>query len=113
MSLHGGRAVEDEGPRSPAWSRGLRKVMATGWASFLTACIASVLFFAVFDPARLADAADWPLELSRMGGYALLFFFFWAIGIAAGGTTLVLMRRDGRDGRDGPEGAPGTTTDRD
>jgi hypothetical protein len=107
MSLHGGRSAGDISHQSPAWSRGLRKVMATGWASFLTACIASVLFFAVFDPARLAEAADWPLELSRMGGYALLFFFFWAIGIAAASTTLVLMRRDRR------EGAPGTTTDRD
>lgn len=110
MSLHGGRSAEDISHQSPTWSRGLRKVMATGWASFLTACIASVLFFAVFDPARLAEAADWPLELSRMGGYALLFFFFWAIGIAAASTTLVLMRRNGRGGR---EGAPGTTTDRD
>ncbi|WP_405231492.1 hypothetical protein [Lentisalinibacter salinarum] len=81
--------------------------MSTGWASFLTACIASVLFFAVFDPARLAEAADWPLEFSRMGGYALLFFFFWAIGIGAAGITLVLMRRDRGDG------AHGTTTDRD
>lgn len=107
MSLHGGRAAEEDSARSPTWSRGLRKIMATGWASFLTACIASVLFFAVFDPARLAEAADWPLALSRMGGYALLFFFFWAIGIAAASTTLVLMRRNRR------EGAPGTTTDRD
>lgn len=107
MSLHGGRAAQEDTPRPPAWSRGLRKVMSTGWASFLTACIASVLFFAVFDPARLAEAADWPLELSRMGGYALLFFFFWAIGIGAASITLVLMRRDRRDG------AHGTTTDRD
>lgn len=106
MSLHGGRAAAEETARSPGWSRGLRKIMSTGWASFLTACIASVLFFAVFDPARLAEAADWPLKLSRMGGYALLFFFFWAIGIGAAGITLVLMRRDRRDG------ARGTTTDR-
>ncbi len=107
MSLHGGRAAEQDTPRPPAWSRGLRQIMATGWASFLTACIASVLFFAVFDPARLAEAADWPLELSRMGGYALLFFFFWMIGIGAAGTALILMRHDHDDG------ARGTSTDKD
>jgi hypothetical protein len=107
MSLHGGRATGPDTHQSPAWSRGLRKIMSTGWASFLTACIASVLFFAVFDPARLARASDWPLELSRMGGYALLFFFFWAIGIGAASMTLVLMRREHR-GR-----SPEPTTDRD
>ncbi|HKK22263.1 MAG TPA: hypothetical protein VJ947_01145 [Pseudohaliea sp.] len=107
MSLHGGRATGPDTPQSPPWSRRLRKIMATGWASFLTACVASVLFFAVFDPARLAEAADWPLELSRMGGYALLFFFFWAIGVGAASMTLVLMRRE-RRGR-----PPEPTTDKD
>jgi hypothetical protein len=94
MNLPEGRTANQDRPQSVTWSRGLRKVMSVGWTSFLTACIASVLFFAVFDPARLADAADWPLELSRMGGYAALFFFFWAIGIGAASTTLLLMRRD-------------------
>lgn len=92
MSLHGGKGTTQELSQSPRWSRRLRKIMATGWASFLTACIASVFFFAVFDPARIVEAADWPLELSRMGGYALLFFFFWLVGIAAAATTLILMR---------------------
>lgn len=103
MSLHGGRQLEqDIPPQSPAWGRGLRKVMSAGWASFLTACLASLLFFAVFDPARLGEAADWQLGLSRMGGYALLFFFFWLIGIGAASMTLVLMRRERRHTGHGP-----------
>ena len=95
MSLYGGKAAPtatEATGQSPRWSRRLRKIMATGWASFLTACVASLMFFAVFDPARIGEAADWPLELSRMGGYALLFFFFWLIGMGAASTTLVLMR---------------------
>ena len=97
MTLPEGRAADRDRPQSATWSRGLRKIMSVGWTSFLTACIASVLFFAVFDPARISAAADWPLDLSRMGGYAAFFFFFWAIGIAAASTTLMLMRRDPKD----------------
>ena len=48
------------------------------WPSFLGACVASVLFFAVVDPAMLRDAGPRLFAgLERDAGYALGFLFFW------------------------------------
>lgn len=60
-----------------------RVLMVSLWASFLAACGASLVFFALFDPVLLNDASDHRLELTRPAGYALGFFFFWAIGAVA------------------------------
>lgn len=72
------------------------------WCSFLAACLASLFFFGMFDPATLADDAQPPRWLAnRMTGYGVLFFFFWAVSVVAAGLTVYLIdtahasRRDG------------------
>ena len=49
------------------------------WVSFLFAGIATVLFFATFDPAALAQVATFPMELDRPTGYSVGFFLFWLL----------------------------------
>lgn len=74
--------------------RTIRNVVVL-WASFLPATVATMLFFAAFDPAELALSATFPIEMSRMAGYALGFAFFWALAAAAAWLTALLLRRDG------------------
>ncbi len=76
-------SVNDDDRPAP-WSRLRQDVGAVVWSSFLAACLATMLFFAAFDPLLLAndDAPPWWLE-SRMTGYGIGFFslgagWFWA-----------------------------------
>ena len=67
---------------------------ATLWPSLLAACLASLLFFAAVDPLLLRDAGPQLFDgLSREGGYALGFFFFWFIAACASALSLYLARR--------------------
>lgn len=71
-------------------------VGAVLWSSFLAACLASLFFFARFDPRLLLEDALPPTWLAdRQMAYTIGFFFFWAIGAVASGLTLWLrgMRR--------------------
>jgi hypothetical protein len=52
------------------------------WVSFLWAGIATILFFATFDPAELAMIATFPMELTRSSGYSAGFLLFWVLLIA-------------------------------
>jgi len=61
------------------------------WPSFLAACLASVLFFAAVDPLLLRGAGPQMFaQLSRESGYALGFFFFWAMGALSSLLSLLL-----------------------
>jgi len=60
-------------------TRRQRDVFVIGWCSFLSAAVATMLFFAFVDPLALADITEPPLPVDRMGGYALGFFFFWVL----------------------------------
>jgi len=63
------------------------------WPSFLAACAASLLFFAAVDPALLRNAGPRLFaSLDREGGYALGFFFFWAVGAIASTLSVYLIR---------------------
>ncbi len=63
------------------------------WTSFLSASVASVLGFAAVDPQLLRDAGPRIFDnLNREAGYALGFFFFWAIGALASGLTVFMVR---------------------
>jgi hypothetical protein len=59
-----------------------------GWSSFLGASLATLLFFAAFDPVTLAGTATFPTRLSPLAGYTLGFFFFWGL---AGGTAMLAV----------------------
>jgi len=70
-------------------SRG-RLFFTVMWCSFLAACVATMVFFAIVDPAPFAGAptAD---GSSRMTLYSLGFFFFWAICAGAAALTAFML----------------------
>ena len=74
------------------WSRLQRDVATTLWCSFLVSAAATMLFFAFVDPAAISFATTPPLEVSRMTGYAIGFFFFWAATVAASALTIFMVR---------------------
>ncbi|MGD2168095.1 MAG: hypothetical protein PVF63_08310 [Gammaproteobacteria bacterium] len=63
-----------------------------GWASFLAACFGTMLLFAFVDPLMLAEVTEPPLPVSRMTGYALGFFFLWALCLISGALCVYLVR---------------------
>lgn len=56
----------------------IQRVIAVLWPSFLTAGIATALFFTVFDPDELLVLTGY-IEISRMGAYTIGFFLFWLL----------------------------------
>ena len=65
----------------------IQKIIAIFWPSFLMAGVATVLFFAVFDPVDLGAAIGMddvdPLEV-----YSIGFFLFWLLCILSSWGTL-------------------------
>lgn len=61
------------------------------WPSFLVACAAELMFFAVFDPTDL-HLFGMPVEAERMPVYSIGFFAFWMIGAVSSGLTVFLAR---------------------
>ncbi|MFC4727966.1 hypothetical protein [Coralloluteibacterium thermophilus] len=69
----------------------LRVGGAVAWPSFFAAGVSTMVFFAVVDPLALA-AGTWPqLPVSRMGGYTIGFFMFWAATFSASLFTACLL----------------------
>jgi hypothetical protein len=56
------------------------------------AAIATMLFFAVFDPVELGAMVDPDREISRDAGYAVGFFAFWLLMALCSGVTAWLVR---------------------
>ncbi|MFK5915623.1 MAG: hypothetical protein QM484_14750 [Woeseiaceae bacterium] len=54
----------------------IQKVIAILWPSFLTAGVATILFFTAFDPELLMLASGYE-PITRLGGYTIGFFLFW------------------------------------
>jgi hypothetical protein len=67
----------------------VRRVMQVLWPAFLTAAVAELVFFAIFDPFELHFFGQ-PLDWSRKAIYALGFFGFWGLGVASSTLTLLL-----------------------
>ncbi len=59
------------------------------WPSFVTAIIASGLFFSAFDPRELIPF-DLDIELSPLAAYTIGFFLFWLIALLSSLGTLYL-----------------------
>lgn len=88
----------DPGHAPRQWLQHLGTVL---WCAFLAACVATLLFFAHFDPLLLVSDGAAPGWLAdRRGGYALGFFFFWAIGTLAAGMTTWLITTPRPDHRE-------------
>jgi hypothetical protein len=69
-----------------------RDVAVAGWCSFLVAAVGSMVFFAFVDPMTLVEVTEPPIPVDRMTGYAIGFFFLWALTGAAAALTLYLTR---------------------
>jgi len=55
-----------------------QKTISILWPSFLTAGLATVLFFTAFDPAVLLQETRFA-DTSRLGAYSIGFFLFWLL----------------------------------
>ena len=98
----GGPAEDDLSDAvSRPWSRRARDIAAVLWPSFLAACVATLLFFALVDPELIGDAMTPSVAVSRMTGYAIGFFFFWVIALVSSVITIFLVRTsaNGSNGR--------------
>jgi len=84
--------ISEEYRGAKQWSRDKQAVATVIWISFLAAAVATMLFFAVFDPSDLAHTLDPELEIGRQAGYAIGFFFFWVIAAGCSGVTAWLVR---------------------
>lgn len=87
MNEMGGSSFDT--PAVPAW---MLKAIIIAWSSFAVAAVATMIFFAAFDPAVLAEAATYPFELSRNAGYTIGFLLLWVLTAAGSVVTLFLMR---------------------
>ena len=74
------------------WSRNAQAIAIVVWISFLTAAVATMLFFAVFDPVELGTRMHIDVEIGREAGYAIGFFFFWVMSAACSAVTAWLVR---------------------
>ncbi|HKJ94567.1 MAG TPA: hypothetical protein VKA32_02930 [Gammaproteobacteria bacterium] len=83
----------------PDARRRLRILGAVLWPSFLTAGVATMVFFANIDPETLrSQTLPW-WEIGRRTGYTLGFFMFWAVCAASSYLTLFLFRTPTRGKR--------------
>jgi hypothetical protein len=82
----------DENRETHDLNRRQRDIAIAGWCSFLAAAVGSMLLFAWVDPHALATTAELPLPRDRMTGYAIGFFFLWAICAASAALTLYMVR---------------------
>jgi hypothetical protein len=79
-------------PAPESWPLWRRDVGILLWASFLAGCIATMVFFAFFDPTLLRHDDMPPRWLAdRMTGYACGFFFFWFMCAIASFLTAFLI----------------------
>jgi hypothetical protein len=69
----------------------VQKIIAVLWPSFLTAGVATILFFTAFDPWELSSAADLA-DSSRLGIYTSGFFLFWLLTATTSLLTVYFQR---------------------
>lgn len=55
-----------------------QRIISILWPSFLTAGVATILFFTAFDPQLIVAVSGYG-EISRLGGYSIGFFLFWLL----------------------------------
>jgi len=79
-------------PPPQPWSDTAQTAAAVLWPSFLAAAMATMLFFAFVDPELVYEATSPPLEVSRMTGYAIGFFFFWFMTAISSAVSVYLLR---------------------
>jgi hypothetical protein len=71
----------------------LISIGVTLWVSFLSAGVATMLFFSAFDPSVIVQVATFPLELNRSSGYSIGFLLFWGLLFINGLSVALLIKR--------------------
>ena len=61
------------------------------WISFLFAALASMFFFASFEPEVLANSATFPMKIEALGIYTLGFFLFWILCFSCTAFACVML----------------------
>lgn len=84
--------IDEEYRGAKQWGRDRQAVFTVVWISFLSAALATMVFFAFFDPVEMGELIDENLEFSRDAGYAVGFFFFWVLCALCSGMTAFLVR---------------------
>lgn len=69
----------------------IQRIVSVLWPSFLTAGIATIVFFTLFDPVQLSMIAGGP-DISRMAGYTFGFFCFWLLTATSCALTCYFRR---------------------
>jgi Na+-driven multidrug efflux pump len=82
--------IQEEYRGARKWSRNKQAVATVVWISFLAASVATMLFFALFDPVELLATVD--IDVGSQTGYAIGFFFFWIISAGCSAVTAWLVR---------------------
>lgn len=92
---------------SRPWHRRQRDLAYVAWTSFLMACAASAVFFAMVDPEVLSGTTTPGWEISRQAGYAIGFFGFWLLTAGTALFAIWLVRTESQAPRRGPLRAVG------
>jgi 4-hydroxybenzoate polyprenyltransferase len=69
----------------------IQQIVAVMWPSFLTAGIATILFFTAFDPEVFVAASGYH-PVSRTAGYSIGFFCFWLLTASSCALTCYFQR---------------------
>lgn len=96
------QGLPEDAPRAwLRWSRHAQNIAAILWPSFLTAAVATGLFFGLIDPRDLDIVSTAFTEFPVEAGYAIGFFFFWGICALSSLISVFLIRTSRR-----PDGTP-------
>jgi len=57
----------------------VQRVIAVFWPSFLTAGLATILFFTAFNPQEISICMGHAKPVSNIGSYTIGFFLFWIL----------------------------------
>ena len=83
------------------WVPEPQRFIAVMWLSFLTAGVATTVFFALIDPEEIAPCLpDFP-DLTRMQAYTVGFFLFWLLTASSSLLTTYFLYPSRDDGRQG------------
>lgn len=84
--------IQEEYRGARQWSRDRQAIATVVWISFLTAAVATMVFFAIFDPVELGSLLGSEADIDRQSGYAVGFFCFWVLSALCSGVTAWLVR---------------------
>lgn len=93
-------------PAQAPWSTRAQLVAAVLWPSFLSACLATMLFFAFVDPGLIHGGGAPDIRRVRMAGYGTGFFFFWLVTAVSSAVSLYLVRTSHIPAEDEPGNPP-------